>query len=134
ITVSNSYTGYNEVALSAVLFNNVSQTNPFGTNILDVAASARTTESETTTTTTGDLAVHVIADGLVTRGTLGAGETSRSVANDGNDDASLWVSTKPGGAPTTTVSSAGWASGVVNGVGIVVHGSGPAAPAAPTIS
>jgi hypothetical protein len=71
------------------------------------------------------LVVHVIADGLFIRGTLGDGETSRSVANDGihraDGDASLWIATKPGEPGSTTVSSSGWASRVINGAAIVVH-------------
>jgi hypothetical protein len=69
----------------------------------------------------------VIADALVTRGSLGPSETSLAVVNDGqhpaDGDASLWISTKPGQNPTTTVSSSGWASRVLNGVAIVLHGS-----------
>src|SRR5205085_2004528 len=79
-----------------------------------------------------DLVVHVIANALFTQGNLGAGETSRSVANDGghieSGDASLWISTKPANAPFTTVSSSDWASNVINGVAIVVHGTGLTAP------
>jgi chitodextrinase len=48
-------------------------------------------------------------------------------------DASLWISTKPGESGSTTVSSTNWASGVINGVAIVVHGRGAdaQAPTAP---
>jgi hypothetical protein len=117
----------NELAVSAVLLDNVSQANPLGAIVLDVSpsASARTGESETVPTTTDDLVVHVIADALFIRGTLGDGETSRSVANDGihqaDGDASLWIATKPGEPGSTTVSSSGWASRVINGAAIVVH-------------
>ena len=127
IVVSNPSAGANELAVSAVLFSNVSQISPMGTPVLDVSTTARTGESEAVGTSATDLVVHVIADALFTRGALGSGETSRSVANDGghqaDGDASLWISTKPGGASTTTVSSSGWASRVINGVGIAVHGA-----------
>ena len=121
----------NELAVSVVLLDNVSQANPLGAIALDVSTSARTEESETAPTTTNDLVVHVIADALFVRGTLGDGETSRSVANDGrhfggdpnlDGDASLWIATKPGERGSTTVSSSGWASRVINGAAIVVHG------------
>ncbi len=116
----------NELAVSVVLLGNVAQASPLGTIGLDVSPSARTGESEAVPTTTNDVVVHVIADALIVRGTLGAGETSRSVANDGahpaDGDASLWVSTKPGEQTSTTVSSSGWASRVINGAAIVVHG------------
>ena len=122
----------NELAVSAILLNNVLQTNPLGQITLDVSTLNRTGESETAATTPGDLVVHVIADALFTRGTLGPGETSRSVANDGDHiadgDASLWISTKPGEAGTTNVSSSGWAARVINGAGIVVHGTSDAEP------
>ena len=117
----------NELAVSVVLLGNVAQTNPLGAIALDVSSSARTGERETVATTTNDLVVHVIADALFVRGTLGSEETSVSVANDGihqtDGDASLWISTKPGEVGSTTVSSSGWASRVINGVAIVVHGS-----------
>ena len=134
IVVSNPYNGTNELAVSAVLLNNVMPTGPLGAVALDVSTAGRTAESETVSTAAGDLVVHVIADALFTRGVLSSGETSVSVANDGtntapgNGDASLWISTKPGTAPTTTVSSSGWASSpspaprVINGVAIVFHG------------
>lgn len=116
----------NELAVSVVLFGNVAQANPLGAIAQDVSPSARTGESETVPTTTNDLVVHVIADALFVRGTLGNGETSISVANDGihqaDGDASLWVSTKPGELLSTTVSSSGWASRVINSAAIVVHG------------
>jgi len=116
----------NELAVSVVLLDNVSQANPLGAIVLDVSTSARTEESETVPTTKDDLVVHVIADALFIRGTLGDGETSRSVANDGihqaDGDASLWIATKPGEPGSTTVSSSGWASRVINGAAIVVHG------------
>jgi hypothetical protein len=127
VAVSNPYTGGNELAVSAILLNNVSQTTPVATPVLDISTTARTGESETVPTSNTDLVIHVIADQLVTTGTLGSGETSVSVANDGkhapSGDASLWISTKPGRSGTTTVSSSGWASAVINGVGIAVHGS-----------
>jgi len=126
IVVANPYNGANELAVSAVVLTGVRQSGPLGAVVRDVSTSARTGESETVPTTTGDLVVHVIADGLFVRGTLGIGETSRSIANDGghqqDGDASLWISTKPGGGGSTTVSSSGWASRVINGVAIVVHG------------
>jgi hypothetical protein len=148
IVIHNSYNGSNELTASAVLLSNVSQTGPLGAVTLDVSATPRTSESETVAATASDLVVHVIADGLFIRGTLGAGETSVSVANDGlqktspgDGDASLWISIKTGAAPTTTVSSSGWpgspapAPRVINGVAIVVHGAGAntdVPPSAPT--
>lgn len=125
ISVFNPSTSPNELAVSAVLFQNVSQTAPLGTPVLDVSTSNRTGESETVGTSSTDLVVHVIADALFTRGVLGDGETSRSIANDGghqaDGDASLWISTKPGTSSSTTVSSSGWASRVINGAGIALH-------------
>jgi hypothetical protein len=116
----------NELAVSVVLLGNVGQANPLGSIVRDVSTSARTEESETVTTTTNDVVVHVIADALFVRGTLGDGEISRSVANDGihqaDGDASLWIATKPGEPGSTTVSSSGWASRVINSAAIVVHG------------
>jgi len=105
----------------------VAQANPLGAIALDVLPSARTSESEMVPTTTNDFVVRVIADALIVRGTLGNGETPRSVANDSahpveGGDASLWISTKPGELLNTTVSSSGWASQVINGVAIVVRG------------
>jgi chitodextrinase len=104
---------------------------------LDVSTDDRTGERETVTTTTSDLVVHIIADRFYVLGTLGSGETSRSVAQEGHHptsgDASLWISTKPGESGSTTVNSTNWASGVINGVAIVVHGRGAdaQAPTAP---
>jgi hypothetical protein len=126
IAVSNSNSGANELSVSAVLFTNVDQTNPLGDVVLDVSTSDRTGESETASTAPPDLFLHVIADALLVRGKLGPGETSISVANDGakpqDGDASLWISTKLGTDPTTTVSSSGWwFPMVMNGVGIVLH-------------
>jgi hypothetical protein len=127
IVVANPYNGANELAVSAILLTGVAQDGPLGAVVRDISTSARTGESETVATTTSDLVVHVIADALFVRGMLGGGETSRSIANDNghqqDGDASLWISTKPGNAGTTTVSSSGWASRVINGVAIVVHGS-----------
>ena len=127
IVVANPSNGDNELAVSAILLTGVAQAGPLGAVVGDVSTSDRTGESETVPTTTSDLVVHVIADALFTRGALGPGETSRSIANDGghqqDGDASLWISTKPGNAGTTTVSSSGWASRVINGVAIVVHGA-----------
>ena len=116
----------NELAVSVVLFGNVGQASPLGAIALDVSPSVRTGENETVPTTTNDVVVHVIADALLVRGTLGNGETSHSVANDGihpaDGDASLWIATKPGEPGNTTVSSSGWASKVISGAAIVVHG------------
>ncbi len=135
ITVRNSFTGSNELSVAAVLLTNVAQASPIGAITLDVSTTKRTSESETVAATPSDLVVHVIADALCFRGTLGAGETSVAVANDGvhcvvgDGDASLWISTKPGGSGPTTVSSSGWASSpspsprIINGVGFVVHGA-----------
>jgi uncharacterized repeat protein (TIGR01451 family) len=146
IVVQNSSTGDNEITVAATLFGNVAQTNPIGAVTLDVSTTPRTSESETVAATPSDLVVHVIADAVFIRGNLGSGETSVSVANDGlqklnggDGDASLWISTKLGTSPTTTVSSSGWPSGpapsprVLNGVGLVLHGAGPdiQAPTAP---
>jgi len=127
IVVANPFNGANELAVSAILLTGVAQVGPLGAVVRDVSTSPRTSESETVTTTTSDLVVHVIANALFVRGVLGSGETSRSIANDSghqqDGDASLWISTKPGNAATTTVSSSGWGSRVINGVAIVVHGS-----------
>jgi hypothetical protein len=127
IIVANPSNGPNELAVSAILLTGVAQAGPLGAVVRDVSTGARTGESETVATTTSDLVVHVIADALFVRGILGGGETSRSIANDGghqqDGDASLWISTKPGNGGTTTASSSGWASRVINGVAIVVHGS-----------
>lgn len=127
VSVNSSYNGSNELAFAVVLFNNVSATAPLGTPVLDVSATARTGESETVSTVSNDLVLHVIADGLVTRGTLSSGETSISVANDGHHpqdgDASLWFATKAPSTSSTTVSSSGWATRVINGVGIAIHGT-----------
>ena len=147
VVISNPIDNPNELATSALLFNNVSQSNPLGTPVLDVSTAGRTGESETVSSSTSDLVLHVIADALFIPGNLGSGETSRSLANDGlpkngpgDGDASLWLSTKPGGSPATTVSSSGWASGpapsprVINGVGIAIHGTASAGPAGLTAS
>jgi uncharacterized repeat protein (TIGR01451 family) len=136
IVVSNPSSGANELAVSAILLNNVSQTNPVGPVGLDVSTVDRTAESETVATNDSDLVVHVIANALYVRGVLGEGETSRSIANDGHHiedgDASLWISTKLGRAASTTVSSSGWARRVINGAAITIHSAG--GPGAPTIS
>ena len=138
VTVSNPSTTANELAMSVIQLSNVAQASPIGQVATDVSASTRTSEGETVTTGSGDLVVHIIADALLTRGTLSAGETSRSVANDGkhpqDGDSSLWISTEPGGSPTTNVGSSGWATRVMNSAAIVVHGFGPdtQAPTAPT--
>jgi hypothetical protein len=127
IQVSNPNSGPNELSAAALLFTNVNQTNPMGDVVLDVSTTVRGEESETVTTTTQDLVVHVIGDAVYVRGNLGPGETSIAVVNDGvhqaSGDASLWVSTKPGQVPTTTVSSSGWAPRVLTGVAIVLHGA-----------
>ena len=147
LVVADSNTLANELAVSAVLFANVSQTTPIGAPVLDVSTTPRTSESETVNSSTSDLVLHVIADASFVTGTLGTGETSRSLANDGftklgagDGDASLWLSTKPGAAPTTTVSSSGWpgspapAPRVVNGVGIPIHGADVNGPTGLTAS
>jgi hypothetical protein len=126
IKVSNPNTGPNELSAVALLFNGVNMAHQLGDVVLDVSTQDRTAESETVNTATNDLVVHVIANALRTRGSLGSGETSVAVVNDGlkvDGDASLWISTKPGQNPTTTVSSSGWASRVLNGVAIVLHAS-----------
>jgi len=134
VVVQNSYTGTNQMALSAVLFSNVLQAGPIGDVALDVSATRRNGETETVASTTYDLIVHVIADALASRGTLSPGEVSISVANDGKvksppapeDDASLWLATKSRGGPSTTVASSGWpTTSVINGVAIALHGIGP---------
>jgi len=126
IVVSNPGKEPNELAVSAVLFNHVSVNDPRPLPVLDVSTSDRTGESETISTIASDLVVHVIADAFFTRGTLGSGETSRSIANDDkhtdDGDASLWISTKPGGPARTNVSSSGWGRRVINGVAITLHG------------
>jgi hypothetical protein len=127
VSVHSTNTGANELAFAVALFNNVAQTTPLGTPVLDVSATPRTGESETVPTVSNDLVLHVIADGLFARGTLSTGETSISIANDGfhqqDGDASLWFSTKVPSSTSTTVSSSGWASRVINGVGIAIHGT-----------
>ena len=142
IVVANPYNGANELAVSAILLTGVAQPGPLGDVVRDVSTNGRTSESETVPTTTSDLVVHVIADATLVRGTLGSGEMSLSVANDGNQklnagdgDASLWIASKPGTSPTTTVSSSGWPTGPapsprpLNGVAIVVHGASVVASA-----
>src|SRR5262249_36562560 len=136
IVVENSFTGSNELAVSVVLLNNVAQGNALGNQATDLSTTGRTSETETLPTTSSDLVIHVIADAVLNRGTLGSGETSASVANDGlqkgsagDGDASLWISTKPGGASSTTVSSSGWPNGPVpsprplNALAFAVHGA-----------
>jgi fibronectin type 3 domain-containing protein len=129
IQVSNPNTGPNELTVVATLFNNVDQNVPIGDLALDASLTPRGSETETVNTTTTDLVLHVIADALYVTGTLGPGQTSIVRANDGqhqeSGDASLWFSTKPGASPTTTVSSSGWASRVLSGVAIVLHGAIP---------
>jgi len=129
IRVSNPNTGANELSVSAMLFTNVDQTNPLGEIVVNVSTSERTAESETLHTVPTDLVVHAIANGRDNLGgSLGPGETSRAIVNDTffKGDASLWLSTKPGETPTTTVSSSGWApsiAGILNAVAFVLHGS-----------
>lgn len=147
VVIKNSSFGDNEITAAAVLLSNVSSISPLGAMTLDVSPTGRTSERETVATTASDLVLHVIADAVVIRGTLGAGESSVSVANDGlqklnagDGDASLWISTKLGASPTTTVSSSGWPSGPspsprpLNAVALVLHGAGAdvQAPSAPT--
>jgi chitodextrinase len=138
LVTNDLFPGPNELAVSAILLTNAAQTAPLGRTGLNISTSARTGESETVTSATSDLVVHIIADRFVYTGILGSGETSRSIANDGkhagtidqpDGDASLWISTKPGESGSTTVSSMNWPSGVINGVALVVHGSGIAAQA-----
>jgi len=142
IVVANPFNGPNELAVSAILLTGVAQSGALGEVVRDVSTNGRTGESETVPTTAGDLVLHVIADATLVRGMLGPGETSLSVANDGNQklnggdgDASLWIASKPGTSPTTTVSSSGWPSGPapsprpLNGVAIVVHGASVVASA-----
>lgn len=117
-----------ELAVSAVLLNNVAQVlYPFRDVDVDVDPAARTGESVTVSSLATDLVCHVIANSLTSKGTLGAGETSRSIADDGSDDASIWFTTKNGGAGTTTVSSSGWtATWPVQGIAFAVMGAGTA--------
>ena len=146
IVIQNTFMAQMRLRLGGAL-QNVSQAGPLGAMTLDVSPTGRTSESETVATTASDLVLHVIADAVVIRGTLGAGESSASVANDGKQklnagdgDASLWISTKLGASPTTTVSSSGWPSGPspsprpLNAVALVLHGAGAdvQAPSAPT--
>src|SRR5262249_42210246 len=98
VVIQNSISGANEITASAVLLQNVAQAAPIGATALDVSSTGRTSESETVAATSGDLVLHVIADAVWSRGTLGTGETSVSVANDGqwqqnpgDGDASLWI-------------------------------------------
>jgi hypothetical protein len=132
LLVTNSYSGGNELAVSAIVLTNVAQAVPLGAVVLDVSTNNRTGESETVFASTNDLVVHVIADQFFIMGALGSGESSVSIANDGHHqwagDASLWVSTKAGDDSSTTVSSSGWPSGVINGVAIVVHGNQSQSP------
>lgn len=72
IVVSNPGKEPHELAVSAVLFNHVSGTDPRPLPVLDVSTSDRTGESETIPTIASDLVVHVIADAFFTRGTLGS--------------------------------------------------------------
>jgi hypothetical protein len=136
IVVQNTYVGSNELAVSAVVLSNVKQTSTFGTIVSDVSTTGRTSESETVTTTASDLVLHIIADALFVRGTLSNGEASVAVANDGlpksgagDGDASLWIASKPGSSPITTVGSSGWpgspapAPRVINGVAIPIRGA-----------
>jgi hypothetical protein len=130
IRVLNPNTGANELAVSAMLFTNVDQTNPLGEIVLNISTSDRIAESETVHTVPSDLVVHVIANGRDNvGGSLGPGETSRAIVNDTffKNDVSLWISTKPGEAPTTTVSSSGWdpnsIARILNAVAFVLHGS-----------
>lgn len=138
IVVQNTYLGSNELAVSAIVLNNVLPGAPLGAVASNLSTTPRTSESETVATATSDLVVHIIADASFVRGTLSSGETSVSIANDGlqktspgDGDASLWVSTKIGQASSTTVGSTGWPSSpapaprVVNGAAIVVHGTVP---------
>jgi chitodextrinase len=130
IRVINPNTGANELAVAAMLFNGVDQTNPLGEIVLNISTSDRTEESETVHTDPSDLVVHVIGNGRDNvGGILGPGETSRAVVNDNffKNDVSLWISTKPGETPTTTVSSSGWdpnaIARIINAVAFVLHGS-----------
>jgi len=103
--------GANELSVAAILLNGAAQTfYPFRDVAVDVSTNTRTSETITVNSAATDLVVHIVAAAVTAPGTLGAGETSRSLANDGSDDASVWITTKPGGASTTTVSSTGWAN------------------------
>jgi len=118
----------NELAVAAILINGAAQTfYPFRDVAVDVSTNTRTSETVTVNSAATDLVVHVIAPSLTAQGTLGAGETSRSWANDGSDDASVWFSTKAGGASSTTVSSSGWASTFpIQGIAFSVLGAAEA--------
>jgi uncharacterized repeat protein (TIGR01451 family) len=142
IVIQGTFTGSNEITASAVLLQNVSQTAPFGAMALDVSPVGRTSETETVAATSSDLVLHAIADAVLIRGTLGPGETSLSVANDGlqklnagDGDASIWIASKPGASLGTTVSSGGWPSSPspsprpLNALAIVLHGATTGTPA-----
>lgn len=116
-----------ELTVQALLFNNVAPVlYPFRDTQKDISTSNRSSETETLSSTASDLVVHIIASSLATAGTLGSGETAIVNANDATDDASLYISTKAGGASTTTVSSSGWAS-TFNLQGLAFSIKGPAA-------
>jgi Concanavalin A-like lectin/glucanases superfamily len=83
INVSNPNTGANELSVVGMLFTNVDQTNPIGDVGLDVSTIERSSETETVNSTSNDLVLHVIADALDVRGTLGPGGTAVAMANDG---------------------------------------------------
>ena len=129
VRVSNPNTGPNELAAAALLFNNVDQLDPLSVQV-NQSLVARTSESETVSTALTDLVLHVIANGLDNVGTIGPGETSRAIVNDNfnKGDASLWLTTKPGEDPTTTVSSSGWADLILNAAAIVLHGNSTIRP------
>lgn len=118
--------GANELTVAYAVFNNAAQiTLPIRSVTKDISAANRTSETEIVTSGNTDLILHAIASGLQVVGALGAGETSRIVANEaGKDNASILVSTKAGAAGTTTVSSTGWASSVIEGLGLSLMPAG----------
>lgn len=99
----------NEIGVCAVLFNNAAQTYwPFRDTQKDISATTRTSETETVTSSTTDLVVHVMASSHAVIGTIGAGETTVSqTANAGADITNVLVTTKAG-TSSVTVGSTGW--------------------------
>lgn len=117
----------NELAVGYTISDNVAQINsPFTSLNKDISHTNRTGESVTVTSNSNDLIYHLIASGLATPGALGSGETSRVVANDTTDDASILISTKNGASTNTTVSTTGWTSSKLQGVALAIAPVGTA--------
>lgn len=116
IWVTNTTGGnFTEFGAGVAFFSCVNTTGPIGAPVTQYQA-ATTSESESVTGTSSSLFVHVISHGASSLGTLGGGETQIFSSNaDGN--AATRMSWKAGSA-STTVSSSGWPSGAIAGVGI----------------